>query len=158
GLIGGFITPILLSTGKDNEAGLFGYVTLLDLGVLALAYFKQWRLLNYLAYVATVLMASAWMSEWYAPEKLWTTVAFFTLFFVIFALLAVFHNISKRRPMAEADLALILINAALYFGTTYELLDQQYHLYLGLFSVLVSAFYLGLGYVTYLRDREDQYL
>jgi uncharacterized membrane protein len=158
GLLGGFLTPILLSTGKDNPVGLFSYITLLDLGVLALAYFKQWRVLNYLAYVATVLMAAAWMSEWYAPEKLWTAVFFFTVFFVIFALLAVFHNIINRRPTAEQDLALILINAALYFGTTYKLLEPQYHPYLGLFAVLVSAFYLGLGYLTYLRDREDRYL
>jgi uncharacterized membrane protein len=158
GLIGGFLTPILLSTGTDNQVGLFSYITLLNAGVLALAYFKQWRLLNYLAYGATVMMAAAWMDRWYAPEKLWTTVFFFTLLFVLFALLAVFHNIIKRQPTAEQDIGLILVNAALYFGTVYTLLEKQHHLYLGLFAVMVSAFYLGLGYLTYARDREDRYL
>jgi len=42
GLVGGFLTPVLLSTGVDNEVGLFTYVALLDAGVLAVAYFKRW--------------------------------------------------------------------------------------------------------------------
>lgn len=160
GLIGGFLTPILLSRGVDNEAGLFSYIALLDLGVLALAYSKQWRSLNYLAFIATVLMFGAWFEEWYLPEKLWTTIFFLTLFFVIFALLAVSFNVFNRRPTGWLDLAMVFSNALLYFGTSYELLDRQaqYRGMLGGFAVLVAAFYLGLGYLTYRRDREDNLL
>jgi uncharacterized membrane protein len=158
GLIGGFLTPVMLSTGKDNEAGLFSYVALLDLGVLAVAYFKQWRALNYLAFGATVLMAAAWMNEWYEPAKLWTTMFFFTAFFVIFALLAIFHNVINRKPTTRLDLSLIFTNATLYFSTSYGLLNAQYRPYLGLFAVLLSAFYLGFGYLAYSREREDRFL
>src|SRR5690349_16769525 len=63
GLIGGFLTPIVLSTGHDNEAGLFRYIALLDLGVLALAYSKHWRSLNYLAFGATVLIFLGWYDQ-----------------------------------------------------------------------------------------------
>ncbi len=158
GLIGGFLTPILLSTGVDKEAGLFGYIALLDLGVLALAYSKQWRSLNYMAFVSTVLMFGAWMDRWYAPEKLWTTIFFLTLLFIIFALLAVLYNVVNRRPTTWIDLAMVFTNALLYFGTSYELLDDEYYGDLGLFALLVAAFYLGLGYLTYRRDREDRLL
>lgn len=158
GLIGGFLTPILLSTGKDNQVGLFSYITLLNLGVLALAYFKQWRVLNFLTFIATVLMSAAWADEWYAPEKLWTTIFFFTLLFAIFALLAILHNVLNREPVEWPEILLILVNAALYFSACYGLLESGYYSYLGLFAVLVSAFYLGLGYLTYSRDREDKYL
>jgi uncharacterized membrane protein len=158
GLIGGFLTPALLSTGVDNQVGLFSYVALLDLGVLAVAYFKQWRALSHLAFGATVLMAAAWMIEWYAPEKLWTTVFFLTLLFVIFALLAVFHNIVRRSPAEWPEIALVFANALLYFTATYALLAGRYRPYLGLFAVLLSAFYVGFGYLAYTRDREDNYL
>ncbi|MGE0884994.1 MAG: DUF2339 domain-containing protein [Blastocatellales bacterium] len=158
GLIGGFLTPILLSTGKDNQVGLFSYITLLNLGVLALAYFKQWRFLNFLTFIATVLMSAAWADEWYAPEKLWTTIFFFTLLFAIFALLAIFHNVLNRKPVEWPEILLILVNAGFYFSACYGLLESGYYSYLGLFAVLVSAFYLGLGYLTYSRDREDKYL
>jgi uncharacterized membrane protein len=158
GLIGGFLTPILLSTGVDNETDLFGYIALLDAGVLALAYSKQWRSLNYLAFGSTVAMFVAWGAEWYTPEKLGTTVFFLTLFFMIFALLAVLYNVVNRRPTGWLDLAMAFSNALLYFSTSYELLDDKYHSALGLFAVAVAAFYLALGYFTYRRDREDRLL
>lgn len=157
-LIGGFLTPILLSTGVDNETGLFGYIAMLDAGVLALAYSKQWRSLNYLAFGGTILMFAAWMSEWYGSEKLWPTIFFLTLFFAIFALLAVLYNVVNRRPTTWPDLALVFINAMLYFGTSYELLDDAHHSGLGVFAVLVSGFYLALGYFTNRRDSEDTLL
>ena len=158
GLIGGFLTPILLSTGVDNEAGLFTYIALLDLGVLALAYSKQWRSLNYMAFISTVLMFAAWMAEWYSDDKIGTTIFFLTVLFAIFALLAVLYNVINRRPTGWLDLTMVFANALLYFGTSYELLDDQHHGILGLFAVLVSAFYMGLGYFTYNRDREDKLL
>ena len=37
GLLGGFLTPVLISTGQDNPLGLFGYIALLDVGLLAVA-------------------------------------------------------------------------------------------------------------------------
>ncbi len=157
-LIGGFLTPILLSTGVDHETGLFGYIALLDAGVLALAYSKQWRSLNYLAFGGTIFMFGAWMNEWYEPDKLWTTIFFLTLFFVIFALLAALYNVVNKRPTTWPDLALVFINALLYFGTSYELLDDAHHSGLGVFAVLVSGFYLALGYFTNRRDREDTLL
>jgi uncharacterized membrane protein len=163
GLIGGFLTPILLSTGVDNQVGLFSYIILLDLGVLALAFSKQWRSLNYLSFAATVLMTAAWMGEFYSPEKLWLTIGFLTILFVIFALLAVLYNVINKRSTGWLDLGMVFINAMLYFGTTYLLLNHwrqsgRYHAYLGGFAVLMSAFYGLLGYFTYSRDREDRLL
>jgi uncharacterized membrane protein len=158
GLIGGFLTPILLSTGVDNEAALFTYIAFLDLGVLALAYSKQWRSLNYMAFISTVLMFAGWMAEWYTSEKLWTTMIFLTVLFAIFALLAVLYNVVNRRPTGWLDLAMVFSNALLYFGTSYELLDDHNHGILGLFALLISVFYMGLGYLTFRRDRDDNLL
>src|SRR5436309_11492204 len=42
GLVGGFLTPLLLSTGADRPIGLFGYVLLLDTGLLYLARQPRW--------------------------------------------------------------------------------------------------------------------
>src|SRR6185503_7497410 len=160
GLIGGFLTPVLLSTEVDHETGLFTYIALLDAGVLALAYSKQWRSLNYLSFIATILMFAGWMDRWYGPEKLWTTIFFLTLFFMIFALLAVLYNVVNRRPTLWLDLAMVFANALLYFGTSYRLLNEheRYTRLLGGFAVLVAAFYLLLGYITYRRDSEDKLL
>ncbi len=49
GLLGGFLTPVLLSTGKDNPLGLFSYLALLDTGLIAVVARKRW---NYLVLLA----------------------------------------------------------------------------------------------------------
>ena len=46
GMAGGFLTPVLLSTGQDNPLGLFGYIALLDIGLLTVARRKEWRALS----------------------------------------------------------------------------------------------------------------
>ena len=148
----------MLSTGRDNQIGLFSYIALLDLGVLAVAWFKQWRSLHYLAWLATVLLSAAWLEEWYEPAKLGKTIFFFSLLFAIFAVLAVLHNIVNRVTVKWPDIGLVQINALVYFATCYNLLEPAHQKWLGLFAVAVSAFYLGLGYWTYSRDREDRYL
>jgi uncharacterized membrane protein len=45
GLLGGFLTPPLLSTGVDRPIGLFSYVALLDAGLAAVALRKRWGFL-----------------------------------------------------------------------------------------------------------------
>ncbi len=163
GLFGGFLTPILLSTGVDNQVGLFSYIALLNAGVLALAFTKQWRVLNYLSFAGTVLMITAWMVTHYTSEKLQPTIFFLTLFFIIFALLAILYNVMNRRPTRWLDLTLVFTNAVLYFGTSYVLLNAdvhsgRYHAYLGAFAVALSLFYGVLGYFTYKRDSADRLL
>ena len=160
GLVGGFLTPLLLSTGRDNQVALFTYIALLDAGVLAVAYFKSWRSLNYLSFLATLLMTVGWMGEHYAKEKLWTTVFFLSLFFVLYSLLAVVHNLLPRRPARWFDITLLIANASFYFGTSYLLLeDAGYtHTLPASHALLVSAFYAGLFYGAWKLNRADRLL
>lgn len=158
GLFGGFLTPIMLSTGSDNQFGLFTYIALLDIGVLATAYYKRWRPINIIVFILTIVMFAAWMEKWYDPFKLQPTILFLTLFFIIFAILAVFHNVINRVKSDALDIGMVFINATLYFTVSYKLLQEEHFGKLGLFSISISAFYLALGYFTYSRDRSDKYL
>lgn len=159
GLVGGFLTPILLSTGRDNETGLFSYIALLDAGVLTLAYLKRWRSLYYMSFVATLMMITGWATIHYAPEKLWTTVFFTSLFFLLFSLLAVVHNVLPRRPAAWFDITLIIANATFYFSMNYGMLNQAgYHSWLGSFALTLSAFYVLLFYLAWSRHPADRLL
>ena len=53
GLLGGFLTPVLLRSGVDNAPALFLYIALLDLGLAAVALRKHWHYLVLLAAVGT---------------------------------------------------------------------------------------------------------
>ncbi len=65
GLLGGFLTPVLCSTGRDQALALFGYIALLDLGVLAIVRRMRWQALAALAAAGTVLMQGGWMLRFF---------------------------------------------------------------------------------------------
>jgi uncharacterized membrane protein len=158
GILGGFLTPVMLSTGRDNQVGLFIYIALLDSGVLALAYFKEWRTLNLLAFLLTQLTFLAWVSGFYTEAKLWRTEFFLTLFFLIFAVMSFLYNVVHRKASQARDLTLIFMNGAVYFLWTYSLLQSKYFDYLGLYAVLMAAVYVALGSVAHRRSRQDNLL
>jgi uncharacterized membrane protein len=160
GLVGGFLTPVLLSTGTDNQIALFTYIALLDAGVLAVAYFKRWRSLDFLSFTGTVLMTLGWIALHYRREKLLTTLVFISLFFILYALLAVFHNVLTRKRSRWFDVALLIANATFYFAVFYLMLDDAGydHIAPASHALLVSTFFTGLFYAAWRWSREDRLL
>src|SRR3989338_7024583 len=78
---GGFLTPYLLSTGIANDAGFFSYIAILNIGILAVAFFKKWHQLTLLGFTATVLNFASWYGAYYEPEKLWIALFVLTVFY-----------------------------------------------------------------------------
>ena len=74
GILGGFLTPLLLSTGRDNPAGLFGYVTLLNIGLIAVALRQRWHYLVALGAAGTLLMQLGWAEKFLSPAKATTAM------------------------------------------------------------------------------------
>ena len=70
GMLGGFLTPVLLSTGQDNPLGLFVYIALLNLGLIAVALVRPWTFLIGLAVAGTCLMELGWTIRFLTPEKI----------------------------------------------------------------------------------------
>ena len=65
GLLGGFLTPVLLSTGEDAPLALFSYLALLDVGLLALVWKRRWAVLSPLAATGTVLLFLGWLLRFF---------------------------------------------------------------------------------------------
>src|SRR5436853_206624 len=95
GIAGGFLTPLLLSTGEDNPLGLFGYIALLDIGLLAVARRKDWASLPILGAVGTILLQIAWVGNfflrqhYFAGTKTLIPMAVFLGFEILFLAAAV---------------------------------------------------------------------
>ncbi|NUU36794.1 DUF2339 domain-containing protein [Pseudomonas sp. C2B4] len=99
--LGGFAAPILASTGSGNHVALFSYFALLNAGILAIAWFKAWRLLNVIGFVGTFGIGFAWGLRSYAPELLWSTEPFLVLFFLMY--LAIGLLFARRRLLEMSD-------------------------------------------------------
>ncbi len=60
GAAGGFVAPILTSTGGGNHVALFSFYAVLDAGILAIAYYKAWRELNLVGFAFTFVIGLVW--------------------------------------------------------------------------------------------------
>jgi uncharacterized membrane protein len=79
--IGGFLAPILISR-DGSHVTLFSYYAVLNAGILGMAWFKSWRVLNLTGFVFTFVIGGAWGYQYYQPGYFGTTEPFLVLFFV----------------------------------------------------------------------------
>ncbi len=86
--LGGFLGPVLVSRDASHVA-LFSYYAALDVGIVAIAWFRAWRVLNLLGFVFTFIVGAVWGLEFYQPGYFATTQPFLALFFVLFLVVPV---------------------------------------------------------------------
>jgi uncharacterized membrane protein len=146
-LIGGFATPLLLSTGQNHEVVLFSYVCLLDLAILATAIVKPWRRLLWGSFAGTIILYLGWYGEYYSQDQRAVTVLFAALFAALFAVipLATRYEASTRFPGPSVTLTLLpLLNAAAFFLALYAMYERETAT-LTWFALTLAAIYLGMG-------------
>ena len=153
GILSGFATPFLLVDELPDLRVLLAYVLVLDLGVLALATFRNWRWFTLLGLIGSIVLLLYWIEE-LQPGLLLGSLGATAVFLIFVGATTLFHLVWRRAP-GPADQALIALNAAAYFGISYELLFDEFREWMGGFTVLLALFYGLLGYVILLRYREQ---
>ncbi|MBA3762180.1 MAG: DUF2339 domain-containing protein [Chthoniobacterales bacterium] len=97
GLIGGFLTPPLLTTGQENPFRLFGYVALLNAGIAAVGLRKRWDYLFALAAAGTILTQWAWAFDFTVARA----NAGFLIFLLLEAQFLAFQYLRRKLPPPE---------------------------------------------------------
>jgi uncharacterized membrane protein len=151
-ILGGFATPLLISTGENHEVALFCYLLLLDIAVLILAVLRPWSRLLFVAFLGSMFFFAAWWSTFYSVSQTLPTALFLLAFFLIFAFAPrlVLLGHAENETVAGWDaLALVLLpiaNATLGFLGFYALLLAQpnYEWAPPWLAVTFAAFYLFL--------------
>lgn len=111
GIAGGFMAPILASTGQGSHVMLFGYYLLLNAGLLAMAWKKAWRVLNLVGFVFTFSIALAWGARDYNPALFASTEPFLIAFVLMYIAAAV------RYAWRSAPSLKDYVDGTLVFGT-----------------------------------------
>jgi uncharacterized membrane protein len=113
GLLGGFLTPVLLSTGENHPLALFGYVLVLDLGILTVVHLRGWKWLSVAALTGTVLLYAAWHDRFYSSDQEWLAFGIVTLFFLFYNGSVLLAEVFRRgRPLLPLEL--VFGSAAFY--------------------------------------------
>lgn len=157
-LAGGFLAPYLVSSGANNQVALLGYMIVLDLGFLALCYFKKWLALYPIVFAGTYGLFFGWMESFYSPNQLWSTLGFLTAYFLIFLIAPLLQSFRLKSLTGMGEMFFLHANAAVYFVTSYLLLgDVPGPSAQAIFFATWSAVYLLLAAVLKVRHKEDNF-
>jgi uncharacterized membrane protein len=162
-LAGGYLTPIMLSTGQNLPNPLFAYVLILSAGAMLCAYWRKWSPVNILAFIGTYLLYTAWFDKFYRPvmdipwppPQLGVATFWLAVFFLVFLVLPVLHTLLRRVRSQVQDTLLVLANAAVVFYYLWTMLTDGRRDWLALSSVVMGLAYLGLMGLATLRCRAD---
>ncbi|MBM0104079.1 DUF2339 domain-containing protein [Steroidobacter sp. S1-65] len=155
GTAGGFLAPIMVSTGSGNYIALFTYYAVLNLGVFAVAWFRTWRVLNVLGFVFTFTITGLWRATGYESADRIAADAFLILFFLMYVGVSIL-NCVRQPPDLKGYLS-----GSLVFGLPVVALTLHASMvapieYAMAWSALAfGVFYLALGAVLHRTGRES---
>lgn len=162
GIIGGFMTPILLSgrsgggSGGSN-IGVLIYIAILDIGILGITRFKNWRGLNLVSIFGTIIIFTNIAGDW--VDRLGLSIGFATLYYLIFAGQAYVQNVMMRRRLSTRDFIMAIAPPVLYYWYCYSLLaETKYGAAVGPFAIVIAAAYVVLSHKVFLTAFEDRKL
>jgi hypothetical protein len=99
GLLGGFATPALLSTGENQPIPLFSYLVLLNVGLAWVAYRQRWPLLTALTLVLTTVYQWGWVITFLDAGQVTLAMGIF----LVFPILGITGLMLARRRATEDD-------------------------------------------------------
>ncbi|WP_425641300.1 DUF2339 domain-containing protein [Marinomonas gallaica] len=155
---GGFLAPILTSDGTGSHVGLFSFYLILNMGVLTIAWFKSWRLLNWVGFIFTFVITSTWSVLSYEPDLYVTTQPFLLAFFALYLTISVLFSM-KQPPNLKGlvDGSLVFGLPIVAFGLQTMLLEQTEY-GLAISALLLSAVYIALASMLWKRYPETHRL
>lgn len=141
-VIGGFLAPILTSTGSNNYIGLFSFYAVLNAGIFAIAWFKAWKILNLVGFTFTFSISGFWGMSRYQPENFTSIEPFLVLFFLFYVAIGILYA-SRRAPDVKdyVDGTLIFGTPIIAFGMQAAMVNRFEY------GVAISAFVMGGFYL-----------
>ncbi len=155
GAVGGFLAPILASTGAGSHVALFSFYAVLNAGILGIAYYKAWRELNLVGFAFTFVIGLMWGAKYYEPALFASTEPFLVLFFVFYVTIAVLFALRRAPELTH------YVDGTLVFGTPIVAFGLQAALVRGMefgsawSAFALAAFYLVLASALYARKRDE---
>jgi len=154
----GFLAPVLASSGQGNHVVLFSYYGVLNLAILAIAWFKAWRPLNVVGFLFTFLIGTAWGVLRYEPRLFASTEPFLMAFFVLYVVIAVLFSL-RQRPVLNG-----YVDGTLVFGVPVVAFALQSALVhdrpfaMAHSALAASGLYLVVAWLLHRGKRETQRL
>lgn len=161
-ILGGFGCPFMVSTGEGNYVVLFTYMLVLNSGMLVLAYYKKWRIVNIICYVFTILIYGGWLGSRFEEDNVGMIrggLLFATLFYLIFFAMNIINNLKERTKFEAMEILMLLSNTFLFYAAGMRILNDESVKFLqGLFTAGLGIFNFVFAYTLYKNKNVDKNL
>ena len=156
--VGGFLSPVLVSTGQGSHVALFSYYLVLNCAILGISWYRAWQGLNLVGFVFTFGVGTLWGYEYYRPELYASTQPFLVLNFFFYQAIAVlfaFRRVPRLRGMVDGTI--VFGTPVIAFALQAQLVgESEYDLAIS--AVAVAMFYAALAGWLNRRYREQFWL
>ncbi|MGU4808828.1 DUF2339 domain-containing protein, partial [Escherichia coli] len=149
--IGGYLAPLLLSTGGGSHVALFSFYLLLSVGILAISIWQHWRELNLLGLLFTFGIGGLWGLDGYRSEYYLSSQLFLIANTIIFGVLSVALSLrAQEKGKQIIDGVLLFASPLVGFGMQYAITR---HMEYGpaLSALGYGGFYLALAWLALRR-------
>ena len=150
GIVGAFLTPVLLGRDLPDPRLVLVYILVIDLGILGVSTFRNWRWFTMVGLAGSYGLFALWMDQFPSESTLLVYLILIGVFLVFVGSTSLFH-ILWRRASVPVDLALITLNAAGYYALTFGLLWEDYQNWFGLITLCISLLYGLVAYAAIKR-------
>jgi uncharacterized membrane protein len=157
--IGGFVTPFLVSNGSNNYIGLFTYLSILNVGLLVIAYFKRWPAINVIALIFTLVIYGSWLGLYsdLPGFSARNALLFATLYYLLFVVTNTINNLRKKQLFTAFDFCILLsINCLYYTAGIVILKDVSDGVYKGLFTASLGVLNFVMAWLLSRNNRVDK--
>ena len=149
--LGGYLAPLLLSTGGGSFVALFSFYLLLSIGILAISIWQHWRELNLLGLLFTFGVGGLWGLNDYQPEDYWVCQLFLIANTLIFGVLSVVLSLrAQEKGKQIIDGVLLFAPPLIGFGMQYGM-TRHWEYGPAMSALGYGAFYLALAFLALRR-------
>ena len=128
-LLGAYTAPFMVSGNTPNYTAFLTYLAIVNAGMLALSFVKNWKILNYLAFGFTYLFFGAWvaMGSLMDSSVLVTNnriaLTFSIIYFTQFTGMILSYNAVRKIKFKALDMIHLISISGLFFGITVLILE-----------------------------------
>ncbi|MEB6856102.1 DUF2339 domain-containing protein [Proteus cibi] len=153
--LGGYLAPVLLSTGSGNYIALFSYYLILSIGILIISHWQVWRLLNLIGFAFTFGIGFIWAIPNYTHADYLPCQLFLIANWLIFGVATELSTLKNKLKLN------IPFDATLLFGTPLigfifqHRLASEWTYGVAIASSLYGLAYFALSWFALKRYREE---
>ena len=142
-VLGGLLTPVLVSSEHPDERVLLAYLFVLGALALGVATRRSWIALNRLSWTGSMLLIFAVVDAKPESPHAVTRLVLLSALAGLFAAVPLVQAWLTRRPVATVDLWIVVGNAAAYFSLVYATLERWHPRLEGPWALALGVVYVA---------------